>query len=98
MFSFKKFAIFLVTAGSVLSAQAQVGQIDAERRAANREAAMERRMKADREGGTSVPAVVPAGRGYYRHPGYRSYPRYDRRVHVYRHHVYRHHLHRHRVR
>ena len=40
MLSFRKFAIFLVAAGSVLSVQAQVGQIDAERRAANREAAM----------------------------------------------------------
>ena len=91
MFSFKKFALLLVAAGSVLSAQAQMGQSDAERRAANREAAMERRMKADREGGTSVPAVVPAGRGYYRHEGYRIHPRHHR-------HVHRRHLHRHHVR
>ena len=96
MFSFKRFALLLVAAGSVLSAQAQVGQSDAERRGANREAAMERRMKADREGGTSVPAVVPAGRGYHRHDGYRIHPRHHGQVH--RQHLHRRHLHRHHVR
>ena len=96
MFSFKKFAFLLVAAGSVLSAQAQVGQSDIERRAVNREAVMERRMKADRESGTSVPVVVPAGRGYYRHHGYRVHPGHHRQMH--RHHLHRRHLHRHHVR
>ena len=97
MLSFRKIALLLVAAGSVLSAQAQTGQSDAERRAANREAAMERRMRMDREGGTSVPAVVPGGRGYYRHHEYRTYHRHMHR-HANRHHVHRHPMHRHHVR
>ena len=87
MLSFRKIALLLVAAGSVLSAQAQTGQSDVERRAANREAAMERRMKMDREGGTSTPVVVPGGRGYHRYHGYRSHPRHYRHRHPHRHHV-----------
>ena len=96
MFSFKKITLFLVAAGSILSAHAQMGPGDAERRAVNREAVMERRMRADREGGTSVPVVVPAGRGYYRHHGWRVHPGHHR--HMHRHHMHRRHLHRHHVR
>ena len=88
MISFRKLALVLVAAGSALSAHAQTGQSDAERRAANREAAMERRMKMDREGSSNVPVVAPSGRGYHhRHYGYRGHRVHHRHMRLHRHHT-----------
>jgi hypothetical protein len=80
MFSFRKFALLVVAAGSVLSAQAQTDQSDADRRMRNREEIMARRQQMDREGGTSVPAATPAR--WHRH-GHRMH----RHHHPHRHHV-----------
>ena len=54
MTSFKKFALFLVTAVSVLSVQAQTGSHDADRRMRNREEIVARHQQMDRAGTTPV--------------------------------------------
>ena len=97
MTAVRKLVLLLVAAASVLSAQAQMGQSDADRRMRNREQAMEQRLRADREGGTSVPPVVT---GTWRHGRYMNQGRYlhHGRMHMHRHHLHRHHLHRHPVR
>ena len=74
MVSFRKLALLLVAAGSVLSVHAQTDQSDADRRMRNREEIMARRQQMDREGGTSVPAVVPAR--WHRHPVHRAHHRH----------------------
>jgi hypothetical protein len=80
MLSFRKLALLVVAAGSVLSAQAQTDQSDADRRMRNREEVMARRQQMDREGGTSVPAVVPA-RAHYHHGAWVRH----HRMHLHRH-------------
>ena len=60
MTSFKKLALFLVAAGSVLSAQAQTGSSDADRRMRNREEIVARHQQMDRADTAIVPALPPA--------------------------------------
>ena len=60
MTSFKKLALFLVAAGSVLSAQAQTGSSDADRRMRNREEIVARHQQLERAGRIAVPALTPA--------------------------------------
>ena len=58
MTSFKKLALFLVAAGSVLAAQAQTGSSDADRRMRNREEIVARHQQLERAG--TAPALTPA--------------------------------------
>ena len=77
MTSFKKLALFLVAAGSVLSAQAQTGSSDADRRMCNREEIVARHQQMERAGTT--PALTPA-RWHRRHSHvHHSHLRMDRR-------------------
>ena len=87
----------LIAAGGVLSAQAQTGQSDADRRMRNREQAMEQRLKMDREGGSSVPE---AAKGTWRHGHRMGHARHMHHGHMHhgRMHMRHHHLHRHPVR
>ena len=81
MTSFKKLALFLVAAGSVLSAQAQTGSSDADRRMRNREEIVARHQQLERAGTTIVPALTPA-----RRHGHHAYV-HHRHLRMERHHV-----------
>ena len=79
MTSFKKLALFLVAAGSLLSAQAQTGSNDADRRMRNREEIVARHQQMDRAGKT--PALTPAR--WHRHHSHV----HNRHLRMNRHHV-----------
>ena len=79
MTSLKKLALFLVAAGSVLSAQANTGSSDADRRMRNREEIVARYQQMDHAG--TVPALTPAR--WHRHHSHVHY----RRLRMNRHHV-----------
>ena len=79
MTSFKKLALFLVAAGSVLSAQANTGSSDADRRMRNREEIVARYQRMDRAG--TAPALAPAR--WHRHHSHVHH----RHLRMNRHHV-----------
>ena len=97
MNALRNLVLCLVAAGGVLSAQAQTGQSDADRRMRNREQAMEQRLRMDREGGTSV---APVARGTGRHGHRMDHARHMQhsRMHHSRMHMRHHHPQRHPVR
>ena len=97
MTAVRKLVLLLITAGSMLSAQAQMSHSDADRRMRNREQAMEQRLKMDREGGSSV---APVARGTGRHGHRMDHARHMQhsRMHHSRMHMRHHHPQRHPVR
>jgi hypothetical protein len=82
MTSFKKLALFFVAAGSVLSAQAQTGSSDVDRRMRNREEIVARHQQMESAGTTTVPALTAVR--WHRHHGHVVH---HRPLRMHRHHV-----------